>query len=206
LCRKERKAIWSAHILADSAQRESLPSCTVLFIPFSADYCNPAFDWAAACAEQIIRCCPKCLCDSIIGHGRRRKQAHDENHDWIKIRRGICPPCGLTFTFLPLFSKPYTHYSLVARSEALRRYFLEHCSWDNAAPSIKDPDRIPAPSTLRRWFCRLDSSRSAFSFLRPTMEVVGQWLARGEQLDCGSLRLSWPTLFPFLQVFWPLRL
>ena len=149
---------------------------------------------------------PNCLCDSIIGHGRRRKQAHDENHDWIKIRRGICPPCGLTFTFLPLFSKPYTHYSLVARSEALRRYFLEHCSWDNAAPSIKDPDRIPAPSTLRRWFCRLDSSRSAFSFLRPTMEVVGQWLARGEQLDCGSLRLSWPTLFPFLQVFWPLRL
>ena len=98
------------------------------------------------------------------------------------------------------------HYSLVARSEALRRYFLEHCSWESAAPSIKDPDRIPAPSTLRRWFCRLDSSRSAFFFLRPTMEVVGQLLARGEQLDCGSLRLSWPTLFPFLQVFWPLRL
>jgi hypothetical protein len=23
------------------------------------------------------------LQDSIIGHGRRRKQAHDEHHDWI---------------------------------------------------------------------------------------------------------------------------
>jgi hypothetical protein len=35
---------------------------------------------------------------------------------------------------------------------------------------------------------------------------MGQWLTRGERLECGFLRLSWPTLFPFLQVFWPLRL
>ena len=159
-----------------------------------------------ACAEQIIRRCPKCLRDSIIGHGRRCKQAHDENHDWIKVRRGICHLCGLTFTFLPLFSKPYTHYSLVARSEALRRYFMEHCSWETAAPSIKDPDRIPAPSTLRRWFRSLDSSRPGFSSLRPTIQVISQQLARGEQFVCDGLRLSWPTLFPFLQVFWPLRL
>ena len=38
--------------------------------------------------------------DSIIGHGRRRKQAHDEHHDWIGIRRGRCPGCKRTFTFL----------------------------------------------------------------------------------------------------------
>jgi Domain of unknown function (DUF6431) len=179
---------------------------TILFIPLSWDHCKPAFDWAAACAEQILRCCPKCLRDSIIGHGRRQKQAHDESHDWIQIRRGICHPCGLTFTFLPLFSRPYTHYSLIARSEALRRYFVEHDSWERAAPSIKDPDRIPDPSTLRRWFRSLDSSLPPFSFLWPTMQAVRQWLAGGEQLECGSLRLSWSTLFPFLQVFWPLRL
>jgi CHC2 zinc finger/Domain of unknown function (DUF6431) len=50
--------------------------------------------------------------ESIIGHGRRRKQAHDEYHDWITIRRGRCGSCGKTFTSLPVFSLPYTHYSL----------------------------------------------------------------------------------------------
>jgi hypothetical protein len=68
-------------------------------------------DWAASCAEVIRRRCPACERDSIIGHGRRRKQAH-EPHDWIRIRRGRCPGCGKTFTFLPLLSLPYTHYSL----------------------------------------------------------------------------------------------
>jgi hypothetical protein len=145
------------------------------------------------------------LCDSIIGHGRRRKQAHDDSHDWIKIRRGICAPCHLTFTFLPVFSPPYTHYSLVARSQALRRYFLENRSLENAAPPLKDPDRVPDSSTLCRWFRILDSS-PAFSFLRPALRTIADWLARGEQLQCGPLHLSWPTLFLFLQLLWPLRL
>jgi hypothetical protein len=158
------------------------------------------------CGEQIIRRCPKCRCDSIMGHGRRRKQAHDESHDWIEIRRGVCDLCKLTFTFLPVFSLPYTHYSLIARSQALQRYFLEYGSWESAAPPLKDPDRVPDPSTLRRWFRDLDSSWPAFSRLRPALDVVRQWLTRGEQLACGSLHLSWPTLFPFLQVCWPLRL
>jgi len=146
------------------------------------------------------------LRDSIIGHGWRRKQAHDESHDWIKVHRGICKLCRLTFTFLPRFSLPHTHYSSIARSQALRRYFLEHRSWETAAPAVKDPDRIP---TLPRsaagsaaWIVRGPHS----PFCDPTTQAVGQWLARGEQLDCGSVRLSWPTLFPFLQVFWPLRL
>ena len=52
------------------------------------------------------RRCPVCEQESIIGHGRRRKQAHDEHHDWIGVRRGRCAICGRTFTFLPLFSLP----------------------------------------------------------------------------------------------------
>lgn len=190
----------------DSVQAESFPCSTILFIPLRVDSCNSAFDWAAAGKEQIPRHCPKCLCDSIIGHGRRRKQAHDENHDWIEIRRGTCRLCHLTFTLLPVFSPPYTHYSLMARSQALRRYFLEHRSLENAAPFLKNPDRITDPSTLRRWFRILDSSQPAFSFLRPALRAIADWLARGEQLQCGPLRLSWPTLFPFLQIFWPLLL
>jgi Domain of unknown function (DUF6431) len=201
-----RKALFWADILAGVRSAREPPSNTILFIPLSGNDCNPDLDWATAGAEPIIRFCPKCLCDTIIGHGRRRKQAHDESHDWIGIRRGLCTRCDATFTFLPVFSPPYTHYSLIARSQALRRYFLDHGSWESAVPDLKDPDRVPDPSTLRRWFHSLDSSRPAFSFLRPALEVVGQWLNRSQPIECGSWRLSWQTLFPFLQVFWPLRL
>jgi hypothetical protein len=142
----------------------------------------------------------------VIGHGRRRKQAHDEDHDWIEIRRGLCNLCGKTFTFLPMFSPPYSHYSLIARSQALRRYFWEGCSWEAAAPVVKDPDRVADPSTLRRWFRSLDSSRPPFSFLRRTLHAVSQWLQSGAILHHGSLPLSRQTLFPFMQQYWPLRL
>ena len=39
-------------------------------------------------------------------------------------------------------------------------------SLGNAAPTVKDPDRVADPSTLRRWCQTLDSSRPPFSFLR----------------------------------------
>ena len=114
----------------------------------------------------MLRRCPVCERDSIIGHGRRRKQAHDEHHDWIGIRRGLCPGCGKTFTLLPLLSLPYTHYSLLARAQALRRHFMEHCSWEEATPTLNDPDRVPDPSTLRRWSGGLDRFQPATSFRR----------------------------------------
>jgi hypothetical protein len=103
---------------------------------------------------------------SIRGHGRRRKQAHDQDHDWIPIRRGRCKPCHQTFTFRPPFSPPCGHYSLIARSRALWSYFVEGRGLQAAAPPLKDPDRAADPSTLRRWFRQLDSSRPPFSALR----------------------------------------
>ena len=102
-------------------------SIAILFISLPAAQ-NKLSDWAAL--SSMLRRCPLCEQDSIVGHGRRRKQAHDEDHDWIPIRRGRCRPCHKTFTFLPQFSPPYGHYSLIARSQALRRYFLEGCSWE----------------------------------------------------------------------------
>jgi len=179
---------------------------TILVIPLSADQINPEADWAADCAEVILRRCPVCERDSIIGHGRRLKQAHDRYHDWIEIRRGICNCCGKTFTFLPMFSLPYTHYSLLARSQALRHYFVEHYSLESAAPTVVDPNRVADPSTLRRWFRNLDSSRPAFFSPRKTVAAVGQFLERCEIFYHGALPLSWPNLAPFLQLLWPLRL
>jgi len=151
-----------------------------------------------------VRRCPACERDSIIGHGRRRKQAHDEHHDWIGIRRGRCPGCGKTFTFLPWFSFPYTHYSLLTRCQALRRRFVEHCSWEEATPPLKDPNRVPDSCTLRRWSSGLDRSQLALSFLRQTRARVAHWLARGDPADREAELFSWLT--PVLQILWPLRL
>ena len=179
---------------------------TILFIPLSAAQFNLEADWAEAGMQVILRHCPICAQDSIVGHGRRRKQAHDQHHDWIGIRRGLCSLCGKTFTFLPPFSPPYGHYSLIARSQALRRYFVEGCCWEAAAPTVKDPDRIADPSTLRRWFRSLDSSQPAFSCLRRTMLAISTWLDTAKILVPDSLPLLWPTIFPFLARLWPLRL
>jgi hypothetical protein len=179
---------------------------TILFIPLSAAQYNLETDWAEAGADGILRRCPICSEDSIIGHGRRRKQAHDEQHDWIGIRRGLCNRCGKTFTFLPPFSPPYGHYSFIARSEALRRHFLEGRSCEAAAPTVKDPDRVADPSTLRRWFRSLDSSQPPFSFLRQAMLAISAWLSRTEILVHDSLPLRCHSVFPFLARFWPLRI
>jgi hypothetical protein len=151
-----------------------------------------------SCAEVIVRRCPVCECDSIIGHGRRRKQAHDEHHDWIGIRRGRCPGCGKTFTFLPLLSPPYAQYSLLVRCQALRRRFVEACCWEEATPALKDPNRTPDPSTLRRWAQHLDRSQPALSFLQQTLERVTHWLAPGDPADRQAGPLSWLT--PVLQI------
>jgi hypothetical protein len=138
---KETKALLRAGSPLDHRPGRSPLATTILFIPLSAAQHNLESDWAAAAEEVILRQC-RCVCrtpsSATVGGANR----HDEDHDWIGIRRGVCHLCGKTFTFLPLFSPPYTHYSLIARSQALRRYFLEGCSWETAAPSVRDPDRV----------------------------------------------------------------
>jgi hypothetical protein len=152
----------------------------------------------------MIRTCPLCAQDSIVGHGWRSKQAHDETHDWIPIRRGLCNLCHTTFTLLPCLSLPYTHYSLAGRSQALQRYFLEDYGWEGAAPVLKDPNRSADTSTLRRWFRSLDGP--PFSRLRAALEILRQWMAHGKIWVCGDLELSGSTVFAFLRVYWPLRI
>jgi hypothetical protein len=163
-----------------------------------------ATDWAEDCGKIILRLCPICKRESIVGHGRRRKQAHDEHHDWIGIRRGRCAGCGTTFTFLPLFSLPYTHFSLPARFQALWRRIVEHCSWEKALPKLKDPDRLPDPSTVRRWASGVDFSQPELSFLNQAVTRVAHWLTRSHHADGEGGPLRWIT--PVLENLWPLRL
>ena len=110
----------------------------------------------------------------------------------------------MTFTFLPVFSLPYTHYSLLARCQALQRRFAEQCPWEKALPKLKDPDRLPDPTTVRRWARGLDCSQPALSFLRQTATRMAYWLDRGRQTLDEAGPLSWIT--PALQTLWPLRL
>jgi hypothetical protein len=101
----------------------------------------------------LPRRCPACNTDTIIGHGRRLRQAHDEAHERIWIRRGICHQCRNTFTVLPDWLVPFGHYGLCCRQEACER-IANGDSAEEAAPHCKDPARLPDASTVRRWVGR----------------------------------------------------
>jgi hypothetical protein len=98
----------------------------------------------------LPRRCPVCGRDTIIGHGRRLRQGHDDRRAWIWVRRGICRLCLKTFTILPDWLTPTGHYSLRCRQQSCERICAGD-SMEQAAPHCKDPARLPDPSTLRRW-------------------------------------------------------
>jgi Domain of unknown function (DUF6431) len=104
-------------------------------------------------SDWLPRQCPACRQVAVIGHGRRRRQAHDGIRDWILVRRGLCKACRGTLTVLPDGCVPGAPYGLQARQQALER-LGEGVPAEQAAPHCRDPDRIADPSTIRRWFWR----------------------------------------------------
>lgn len=190
--------------MADRSGKRDPSEVTIIFVPVSVPLERLAACWAEDSDEIILRRCPVCEQDSIVGHGRRRKQAHDEHHDWIRIRRGRCVRCGRTFTFLPVFSLPYTHYSLLARCQALLRRFQDHCSWEMAVPKLKDADRVPDASTVQRWSWGLDGSQPAVSFVHQMKAWVDYWLCcKPRDAKTGPM----PWMLSALEILWhPLRL
>lgn len=103
--------------------------------------------------EWLPRQCPACGQMAVIGHGRRRRQAHDETHAWISVRRGFCKMCARTLTALPAWCVPGAPYSLRARQQALAQLAQDQ-PVQQAAPHCRDPDRLPDAATVRRWFWR----------------------------------------------------
>jgi hypothetical protein len=87
---------------------------------------------------------------TIIGHGQRLRQTHDDLHDRTWVRRGICPPCRKTFTFLPHWLAPFAPFTLRCRQQACKS-IAAGTSVEQSAPHCQDPTRSPDPSTLRRW-------------------------------------------------------
>jgi hypothetical protein len=105
--------------------------------------------------ELLPRRCPVCGERTIIGHGRRRRQAHDQDHQHIWIRRGFCRPCQKTFTVLPDWSPPSGHYSLHCRQQAWELLRQADATWERSVPDVSAASRSPEPSTVRRWAGRL---------------------------------------------------
>jgi len=100
--------------------------------------------------DLLPRRCPVCRDDTIIGHGRRRRQCHDAQHECLWVRRGICEPCRKTFTILPYWLAPSSHYSLHCRQQACEQIAAGDTA-EQAAPHCQDPAHLPDPSTVRRW-------------------------------------------------------
>ena len=103
--------------------------------------------------DLLPRWCPVCEDHTIIGHGRRLRQAHDDRHESIWVRRGFCRPCNRTFTVLPDWLVPSAPFTLPCRQQACESV-AGGASVEQAAPHCKDPSRSPDPSTLRRWALR----------------------------------------------------
>ena len=98
----------------------------------------------------LPRRCPVCCNNTIIGHGRRSRQSHDDQHERIWVRRGICEPCGKTFTILPDWLAPSAPFTLHCRQQACAHIAAGKTA-EQATPHCEDPTRLPDPSTVRRW-------------------------------------------------------
>ena len=116
---------------------------------------------------EMVRVCPACQQVSVIGHGWRNRQAHDANHSWIRIRRGICKLCDLTLTMLPDWLVPGGHYSLAARQQAEQLATEQERPLEECVPDSADGKRFADPSTVRRWFQRRRESLRRWGKLPP---------------------------------------
>jgi hypothetical protein len=103
--------------------------------------------------DLLPRRCPLCRDETIIGHGRRLRQCHDDQRRGVWVRRGICRPCKKTFTILPDYLVPSGHFSIHCRRQACERVSAGD-SAEQASPHCKDPTRLPDPSSVRRWVRR----------------------------------------------------
>jgi len=68
---------------------------------------------------------------------------------------------------------------------------------------LKDSNRVPDPSPLRRWSSGLDRSQLALSFLRQVLARIAYWLRRSDRLDHAVCFVA--CLTPVLQMLRPLR-
>jgi hypothetical protein len=143
--------------------------------------------------EWLPRTCPRCAQVAVVGHGRRWKSAHDQNHTRIRVRRGLCNHCELTITVLPAWSLPHSHYSLAARADSLQRLVEQGAPLEQSAPLTRDPNRVADPATVRRWLQR------RLAGVWTSTAAVLRWSARAAAMLAPTI-FAWDpaAIFPIL--------
>ena len=68
---------------------------------------------------------------------------------------------------------------------------------------LKDSDRVPDPSTLRRWSNGVECSQLVLSFLRQTLARIAYWRGHRDWRDDEACFVGWLT--PVLQILRPRR-
>jgi Domain of unknown function (DUF6431) len=140
--------------------------------------------------DRLPRRCPVCEAATIVGHGRRLRQAHASRHSHAWIRRGLCRQCKKTFTILPDWLVPFGHYGLCCRQQACER-IANGDSAEEAAPHCKDPARLPDASTVRRWVGRRLSSLWCWASIAATCFVAAPTMFAWDlRAYCRMLRLE----------------
>jgi hypothetical protein len=134
-----------------------------------------AWNEAEGKPAEMVRCCPACQQDSVIGHGWRSRQAHDANHTWIRIHRGICKLCDRTLTMLPDWLVPGGHYSLAARQQAEHLATEQKRPLEECVPDSPDGERCADPSTVGRWFQRRRESLRRCSLAKWALPTLFAW-------------------------------
>lgn len=135
--------------MSSGAPNGAFATAVIVFIPWIQAGNKPS---------AIVRTCPACRADSVIGHGWRSRNAHDASHTRIHIQRGICKLCRRTLTMLPDWLIPGAIYSLAARQQAAHLASQPDSSLEACVPHCADSDRLPDPSTVRRWLLRRTES------------------------------------------------
>jgi hypothetical protein len=131
--------------VSSGAPNGAFATAVIVFIPWNDVEGKPS---------GMVRLCPACQTDSVIGHGWRGRQAHDATHTEIRIQRGLCKLCRLTLTMLPDWLIPGGQYSLLARQQAADLAIEQGLPAEKCIPEDADRDRLADPSTVRRWFRR----------------------------------------------------
>ena len=70
------------------------------------------------------------------------RQAHDERHEHIWVRRGICHPCGKTFTIMPDWPGAGGCLLVCCAGSRLVESIAAGDSVEQAAPHCQDPSAL----------------------------------------------------------------
>ena len=91
--------------------------------------------------DLLPRRCPVCRDNTIIGHGRRLRQAHDEQHECIWVRRGICQPDGWghAFRFVALRYQKKPEEVEAGQAEQYQLFETSGYTYRVFVTNLKDP-------------------------------------------------------------------